>query len=258
MSDFGLSKAFRDSKTGVHIPWRDGRSLTGTTRYSSVRTHLGEGQSPFLSLSLSSFRPFLSFLALTLAETTEQSRRDDLESLSYLLIYLLLGRLPWQSLPTPPTSPASAKHARILALKQSTPIATFTAGLPPEFGNLVRYARGLAFEDRPDYEGLRKGFRGCFERGGWGWDWVWEWSGGGVAQVKAKRREEREEEEGKTMVVETGSTGPGRRKVGAEKRPPLPLPLPCAVAGTPGTTGFPQHKQFVLPPFFVFRGGGAT
>jgi len=39
--DFGLSKRFKDSKTGQHIPYRDGKDLTGTARYASVNTHLG-------------------------------------------------------------------------------------------------------------------------------------------------------------------------------------------------------------------------
>ena len=65
--DFGLAKRYRDSKTHQHIQYKENKNLTGTARYASVNAHLG----------------------------IEQSRRDDLESIGYVLVYLANVSLPW-------------------------------------------------------------------------------------------------------------------------------------------------------------------
>jgi casein kinase 1 len=107
--DFGLAKKFRDPRTGLHIPYKEGKSLTGTARYSSVNTHLGIG--------------ILNIYILYL----EQSRRDDLEAIGYVLMYFLRGSLPWQGLKT---SNKKDKYDKISEQKIATPIEILCQNFP--------------------------------------------------------------------------------------------------------------------------------
>ena len=122
--DFGLSKKFRDSKTGLHIPYRDGKDLTGTARYASINTHLG----------------------------IEQSRRDDIEAVGYMMIYLMKGRLPWQG---QVNSNPKKKYDRIKKIKIDLKLNDLCEGLPKETIKFIQYARDMKFEDKPDYNYLR-------------------------------------------------------------------------------------------------------
>ena len=122
--DFGLSKKFRDSRTHLHIPYRDGKDLTGTARYASINTHLG----------------------------VEQSRRDDIEALGYMMIYLMKGHLPWQGMVN---SNPKKKYDRIKKLKIEIKLPDLCAGLPKECIKFIQYARDMKFEDKPNYKYLR-------------------------------------------------------------------------------------------------------
>ena len=96
--DFGLAKKFRDSK-GVHIPYsqRGGHGV-GTSLFAAINTHLGVGTS---SETLHRIMADIS---------TESSRRDDLESLAYMLIYFLRGTLPWRKVRAPEKAPDGWKE----------------------------------------------------------------------------------------------------------------------------------------------------
>ncbi|CAD5119320.1 DgyrCDS7942 [Dimorphilus gyrociliatus] len=123
--DYGLAKKYRDMRTRTHIPYREGKSLTGTARYASVNAHLG----------------------------VEQSRRDDLESLGYVLVYLAKGSLPWQGLKA---ATRKQKYERISEKKLSTIPEVLCKGFPEEFQKYLTYTKNLKFEDAPDYDYLRK------------------------------------------------------------------------------------------------------
>ncbi|PKI84033.1 Hrr25p [Malassezia vespertilionis] len=143
--DFGLAKKYRDPKTHLHIPYRENKNLTGTARYTSINTHLG----------------------------VEQSRRDDLESLGYVLMYFLRGSLPWQGLKA---ATKKQKYERIMEKKMMTPTETLCRGFPTEMAIYLNCCRSLRFDDRPDYSYLRKLFRDLFVREGYQYDYVYDWS----------------------------------------------------------------------------------
>jgi serine/threonine protein kinase len=99
--DFGLAKKYRDSRTFMHIPYRENKNLTGTARYASINTHLGIGSASselrcFICCLRARIRSFAC--AACRSCSLEQSRRDDLESLGYVLMYFNRGFLPWQGL----------------------------------------------------------------------------------------------------------------------------------------------------------------
>lgn len=117
--DFGLGKFFINPVTKQHIPYRDDKSLTGTARYASIFTHLGIGLIFFC---------FFSFFLFYLCELfLEQSRRDDLESLGYILVYFLKGALPWQGLPG---TTRKSKYQAIGDKKIETKLEKLCEGLP--------------------------------------------------------------------------------------------------------------------------------
>ncbi|KAA8541661.1 hypothetical protein F0562_022813 [Nyssa sinensis] len=143
--DFGLAKKYRDSSTHQHIPYRENKNLTGTARYASMNTHLG----------------------------IEQSRRDDLESLGYVLMYFLRGSLPWQGLKA---GTKKQKYEKISEKKVSTSIEALCRGYPTEFASYFHYCRSLRFDDKPDYAYLKRIFRDLFIREGFQFDYVFDWT----------------------------------------------------------------------------------
>ncbi|KAJ3108106.1 serine/threonine protein kinase, partial [Physocladia obscura] len=142
--DFGLAKKYRDPRTHLHIPYKENKNLTGTARYVSINTHLG----------------------------VEQSRRDDLESLGYVLMYFLRGTLPWQGF----KGVKKQKYDMIMEKKMTTPVDSLCRGFPSEFVVYLNYTRSLRFDDKPDYAFLRKIFRDLFIREGFHYDYVFDWT----------------------------------------------------------------------------------
>ncbi|KAI0695676.1 kinase-like domain-containing protein, partial [Cerioporus squamosus] len=124
--DFGLCRPYRDSVTHEHLPDKGVPHTLGTTAYVSLNGHLHH----------------------------TPSRRDDLESLSYNLLALLLGHLPW----VPDRSQRRLSRRRTISLKQQWTGAKLQDSLSV-FGEFVHYARSLAFTETPEYSRWRERFR---------------------------------------------------------------------------------------------------
>ncbi|KAJ4818312.1 casein kinase I [Rhynchospora pubera] len=153
--DFGLAKRYRDANTNRHIPYRENKNLTGTARYASCNTHLG----------------------------IEQSRRDDLESLGYVLLYFLRGGLPWQGLKA---ATKKQKYDKICEKKISTPIEVLCKSSPVEFASYFHYCHSLTFDQRPDYGFLKRLFRDLAARQGYEYDYVFDWTVLRIQNLKKK------------------------------------------------------------------------
>ena len=159
--DFGLSKKYIDKNTNKHIPYKEGKGLTGTARYVSLFTHYG----------------------------IEQSRRDDIYGIAYNLIYFALGKLPWQGVKT---KNKKEKHKKIMDSKIYFKPEKLCKGLSSEFATLLNYANDLEFEEKPDYKSIKKMFRTSIEELGEDMDWIFDWD---LLKEKEEKKEEKKLEE---------------------------------------------------------------
>ena len=131
--DFGLSKKYYSVSKQKHIKFKKGYNLVGTARYCSRNAHKGY----------------------------ELSRRDDIESLGYCLIYFLKGILPWQGLKV---KRIEDQFKKIAEKKIATSFEELTQNLPYELLQYFKYCDTLEFEDEPDYEYLISLFKSVLDK----------------------------------------------------------------------------------------------
>ena len=142
--DFGLSKKYRSSTTLKHYPLIKRKKLTGTARYASVNALNG----------------------------MTQSRRDDLEAIGYVLMYFLIGKLPWQGMVN---KNKDERYLRIMEVKRDTTPEQLCKGFPPEFERYISYTRNLEYEEQPDYDLLKNLFLKVLKDEGYNLDYYYDW-----------------------------------------------------------------------------------
>ncbi len=119
--DYGLSKKYKDAKNDMHIPFRNERPITGTIRYISINTHKG----------------------------FEQSRRDDIESALYIIVYFLNGKLDWDGIKC---KTKDEKIKKIMEKKEEFKNNKEYKKLPQSFSQIFQYVYNINFEEKPNYE----------------------------------------------------------------------------------------------------------
>lgn len=116
--DFGLAKRFR-KKRKQHIPFKENKDLTGTVNFLSCNAH----------------------------KRYELSRRDDLESVGYMMIYFLKGSLPWSHQPNKITFEERVKQ--VADIKFNISMHDLCEDCPPQIEEYMTYVKQLGFDEEP-------------------------------------------------------------------------------------------------------------
>ena len=165
--DFGLAKKYRSSRTLVQYPYVKKKKLTGTARYASIHA----------------------------LEAYEQSRRDDLESVGYVLMYFLRGNLPWQGLKV---RSKEDRYKKILEKKKETSSQDLCKEFPHEFFEYVDYSKNLEYEENPDYDFLRQKFLDVLKGLNEEMDYIYDWT----TKSDLKKRQNKKSRENSENEIE--------------------------------------------------------
>ena len=133
--DFGLSKKYRSDRTGNHIQFCITKKMNGTARYASTNSLRG----------------------------VEISRRDDLESLAYMIIYFFIKKLPWQGVKA---NTLQNRYKKIYYMKKKLTEDSMFKQLPIEIQEFYKDIKRLKFEEKPNYNKLKEYFRILLRKNG--------------------------------------------------------------------------------------------
>ena len=103
----------------------------------------------------------MRFASINALRGAEQSRRDDLESIGYMIIYFMKGRLPWDKI-----SGKNIKeiNRKIILIKKSIHIKDLCKDLPAQIFEYMKYVRQLKFSQTPDYNYLINLFKDILKK----------------------------------------------------------------------------------------------
>ena len=178
--DFGLSKKYKSSKGNYeHIKYTENKKLIGTARYASINTMKG----------------------------CEQGRRDDMESLGYVLMYFLRGNLPWQGLKV---SKGDDRYKKIFEIKKETTAEELCVGFPKQFQEYIKYTRNLSFEQEPDYNYLKKLIYNVMDKYEFNLDYLFDW---GIKKNKLNLSKYFTENKKKCDIKETNNNNQNKKKL---------------------------------------------
>ena len=127
--------------------------LLGTANFASVNGHRGISK-PTQSYSL---------MGKLADHFPEQSQRDDMESLGYMMLYFRKGRLPWHGLRA---ESKQQKYQPVMDLKENISLDELCIDLPDKLRKYMGYVPALGFGGKPDYPRLRRMSCGLFVRCG--------------------------------------------------------------------------------------------
>ena len=169
--DFGLSKLISNDKKNQNISIiKKDKIVLGTVRYISLNAHLGN----------------------------EQYKKDDLESLAYIMVYFIKGELPWQNIKV---KTRKEKYYQIYKMKKNSIPDELCEYLPEEMKTFVNYIVNLNVNKNPDYTKLINLMNSLMKKYSYSNDLQFDWYSSSFLQMLYNSPNIDDEENNKTPSI---------------------------------------------------------